>query len=72
MRLCVLMVLAALAGCDDRSTPPDNAKQNEKSEKTEKQPKPDKALSDGPQSLTIPGFERLMGEIRKIDTFLGY
>ena len=45
MRLCVLMVLAALAGCDDRSTPPDNAKQNEKSEKTEKQPKPDKALS---------------------------
>jgi 3-deoxy-7-phosphoheptulonate synthase len=35
-------------------------------------PEPDKALSDGPQSLTIPGFERLMDEIRKIDTFLGY
>jgi 3-deoxy-7-phosphoheptulonate synthase len=35
-------------------------------------PEPDKALSDGPQSLTIPGFERLMEEIGKIDTFLGY
>ncbi len=35
-------------------------------------PEPDKALSDGPQSLTIPGFERLMDEIGKIDTFLGY
>ena len=35
-------------------------------------PEPEKALSDGPQSLTIPGFERLMDEIRKIDTFLGY
>jgi 3-deoxy-7-phosphoheptulonate synthase len=35
-------------------------------------PEPDKALSDGPQSLNIPGFERLMEEIGKIDTFLGY
>jgi 3-deoxy-7-phosphoheptulonate synthase len=35
-------------------------------------PEPDKALSDGPQSLTIPGFEKLMDEVRKIDTFLGY
>ncbi|HVN72395.1 MAG TPA: 3-deoxy-7-phosphoheptulonate synthase [Desulfomonilia bacterium] len=35
-------------------------------------PEPDKALSDGPQSLTIPVFERLMEEIRKIDAFLGY
>jgi 3-deoxy-7-phosphoheptulonate synthase len=35
-------------------------------------PEPDKALSDGPQSLTIPGFEKLMDEIGKLDTFLGY
>ena len=35
-------------------------------------PEPDKALSDGPQSLTIPGFERLMDEVRKMDSFLGY
>ncbi len=35
-------------------------------------PEPEKALSDGPQSLTIPGFERLMGEIRRLDGFLGY
>jgi len=35
-------------------------------------PEPDKALSDGPQSLTLPGFERLMEEVRKIDAFLGY
>ena len=35
-------------------------------------PEPDKALSDGPQSLTIPGFEKLMEDIRKLDTFLGY
>ena len=35
-------------------------------------PEPEKALSDGPQSLTIPGFEKLMDEIRKIRTFLGY
>jgi 3-deoxy-7-phosphoheptulonate synthase len=35
-------------------------------------PEPEKALSDGPQSLTIPGFERLMEEIRRLDGFLGY
>lgn len=35
-------------------------------------PEPEKALSDGPQSLTIPGFERLMGEIKQIKTFLGH
>ncbi len=35
-------------------------------------PEPEKALSDGPQSLTIPGFQKLMEEIRQIKTFLGY
>jgi 3-deoxy-7-phosphoheptulonate synthase len=35
-------------------------------------PEPEKALSDGPQSLTIPGFEKLMEDIGKIETFLGY
>lgn len=35
-------------------------------------PEPDKALSDGPQSLTLQGFDKLMEEIRKIDAFLGY
>jgi 3-deoxy-7-phosphoheptulonate synthase len=35
-------------------------------------PEPEKALSDGPQSLTIPGFEKLMGEIRQIKAFLGH
>ena len=35
-------------------------------------PEPEKALSDGPQSLTFPGFERLMEEIRKLNAFLGY
>ncbi len=35
-------------------------------------PEPEKALSDGPQSLTLPGFEKLMSEIRKIKDFLGY
>lgn len=35
-------------------------------------PDPEKALSDGPQSLTIPGFEKLMDEIKKIRAFLGY
>ena len=29
-------------------------------------PEPEKALSDGPQSLTVPGFERLMEEIRRL------
>ena len=35
-------------------------------------PDPEKALSDGPQSLTIPGFEKLMEEIKQIKTFLGH
>ncbi|KAF0220801.1 MAG: 3-deoxy-7-phosphoheptulonate [Geobacteraceae bacterium] len=35
-------------------------------------PEPEKALSDGPQSLTFHGFEKLMGEIRKLNSFLGY
>ena len=35
-------------------------------------PEPEKALSDGPQSLTLPGFERLMEEIGKIKVFLGH
>lgn len=35
-------------------------------------PEPEKALSDGPQSLTIQGFEKLMDEIRPIKSFLGY
>jgi 3-deoxy-7-phosphoheptulonate synthase len=35
-------------------------------------PEPEKALSDGPQSLTVPGFERLMEEIRGLSSFLGY
>jgi 3-deoxy-7-phosphoheptulonate synthase len=33
---------------------------------------PGKTLSDGPQSSTIPGFEKLMGEIKQIKAFLGY
>lgn len=35
-------------------------------------PEPEKALSDGPQSLTFPGFEHLMGEARRLIAFLGY
>lgn len=35
-------------------------------------PEPEKALSDGAQSLTIPGFEKLMEEIKTIRAFLGY
>jgi len=35
-------------------------------------PEPEKALSDGPQSLTIPGFEKLMEDLKKIREFLGY
>ncbi len=34
-------------------------------------PDPEKALSDGPQSLTIPGFEKLMTEIKQLNVFLG-
>jgi len=35
-------------------------------------PNPEKALSDGPQSLTFPGFERLMGDVERLNTFLGF
>lgn len=35
-------------------------------------PEPEKALSDGPQSLTFPGFEHLMEEIRRLMPFLGF
>ena len=35
-------------------------------------PEPEKALSDGPQSLTFEGFEKLMQEIGRIKVFLGY
>ena len=35
-------------------------------------PEPEKALSDGAQSLTVPGFEKLMDEVRKLSTFLGF
>jgi 3-deoxy-7-phosphoheptulonate synthase len=35
-------------------------------------PEPEKALSDGPQSLTFPGFDQLMGEVRRLSAFLGY
>ena len=34
-------------------------------------PEPEKALSDGPQSLTFPGFEKLMEELRRLAAFLG-
>ncbi|KAB0672288.1 3-deoxy-7-phosphoheptulonate synthase [Oryzomonas sagensis] len=35
-------------------------------------PEPEKALSDGPQSLTFPGFGNLMEEVRRLIGFLGY
>ncbi len=35
-------------------------------------PEPEKALSDGPQSLTFQGFEHLMDEVRRLTGFLGY
>lgn len=35
-------------------------------------PEPEKALSDGAQSLTVPGFEKLMDELGKLSAFLGY
>ncbi|HEY5973851.1 MAG TPA: 3-deoxy-7-phosphoheptulonate synthase [Geobacteraceae bacterium] len=35
-------------------------------------PEPEKALSDGPQSLTFAGFGQLMQELRALYTFLGY
>jgi len=33
-------------------------------------PEPEKALSDGPQSLTFPGFEKMMSEISQLTDFL--
>ena len=35
-------------------------------------PEPDKAVSDGPQSLTLEGFEELMKDIRNLLLFLGW
>jgi len=35
-------------------------------------PEPEKALSDGPQSLTFQGFEHLMSEYRRLLPFLGF
>ena len=35
-------------------------------------PEPEKAFSDGPQSLTFPAFEKMMGDINKLAVFLGY
>jgi 3-deoxy-7-phosphoheptulonate synthase len=35
-------------------------------------PDPEKALSDGPQSLTFQSFAALMDDIRKLNSFLGY
>lgn len=34
-------------------------------------PEPEKALSDGPQSLTFAGFDRLMSEFERLILFLG-
>ena len=35
-------------------------------------PEPEKALSDGPQSLTFQGFEQLMVEVHRLTQFLGF
>jgi 3-deoxy-7-phosphoheptulonate synthase len=35
-------------------------------------PEPEKALSDGPQSLTFAGFEQLMVELAKLNSYLGF
>jgi 3-deoxy-7-phosphoheptulonate synthase len=35
-------------------------------------PEPEKALSDGPQSLTFAGFEHLMEELRRLNNYLGF
>ena len=35
-------------------------------------PEPEKALSDGPQSLTFQGFGELMGDVRRLLGFLGF
>ena len=34
-------------------------------------PEPEKALSDGPQSLTFPGFEALMADLKRLQSYLG-
>jgi 3-deoxy-7-phosphoheptulonate synthase len=34
-------------------------------------PEPEKALSDGAQSLTLQGFAKLMDEINRLTEFLG-
>ncbi len=34
-------------------------------------PEPEKALSDGPQSLTFAGFEQLMAELERLSHYLG-
>ncbi|SJZ71991.1 3-deoxy-D-arabinoheptulosonate-7-phosphate synthase [Trichlorobacter thiogenes] len=34
-------------------------------------PEPEKALSDGPQSLTFPGFEALMADLKRLQNYLG-
>ncbi len=34
-------------------------------------PEPEKALSDGPQSLTFPGFEALMADLTRLQSYLG-
>jgi 3-deoxy-7-phosphoheptulonate synthase len=33
-------------------------------------PEPEKALSDGPQSLTLEGFAALMGDVERLNAFL--
>jgi len=35
-------------------------------------PEPEKALSDGPQSLTFAGFEHLMDELERLNAYLGF
>lgn len=35
-------------------------------------PEPEKALSDGPQSLTFAGFEQLMTELARLNGYLGF
>ena len=35
-------------------------------------PEPEKALSDGPQSLTFAGFATMMSDINKLNLFLGF
>lgn len=35
-------------------------------------PEPEKAMSDGPQSLTFSGFKELMVEMKRLNTFLGF